>query len=36
MVQKQDISLMSAEQLAAYVECVRAKRRERSKNVMIM
>ena len=31
MVQKQDISLMSADQLAAYVEAVRAKRRERSK-----
>ena len=31
MVQKQDISLMNADQLAAYVEAVRAKRKERSK-----
>ena len=31
MVCKKDISLMSAEELSAYVEKVRAKRRERAK-----
>ena len=31
MVQKKNISLMSADQLAAYVESVRGKRRQRSK-----
>jgi len=32
MVCKKDISLMSAEELSAYVEKVRAKRRERAKH----
>ena len=32
MTVKQDISLMTADQLAAYVEKVRAKRRERAKH----
>ena len=32
MVQKQDVSLMSTDQLAAYVEAVRANRRERAKH----
>jgi len=32
MVVKQDVSLMSAEELSAYVEKVRSKRRERAKH----
>ncbi len=34
-MQKKDISLMSVEKLAAYVEAVRAKRRERAKHYYV-